>query len=182
MKIFEICPRKFFESNFLQNAWAEWNFKQKVRIQHTIWRRIPAVILECFLWLEIRFLGPLTKTCRLGSRLLKVFLLLIFVSSQSVLAIKIKPVNQSSDTTKLCWRTHKNLVKRNLLIFPVGFVFSHFHLRENETTESRNFQSRERGNSRASFYFGAIMYPAKDFQLESFCWDNLLVRPDFNYE
>ena len=135
-----------------------------------------AVILECLLWLEIRFLGPLTKTCRLGSRLLKVFLLLIFVSSQSVLAIKIKPVNQSSDTTKLCWRTHKNLVKRNLLIFPVGFVFSHFIWEKNEATESRNFQSWERTNSRPSIYFGAIMYPAKDLQLESFCWDDVLVR------
>ena len=127
MKNFEISQRKFFESNLLQNAWAEWNFKQKVRIQHKIWRRILAVILESFLWLEIRFLGPLTKTCWLGSWLLKVFLLLIFVSSQYVLAIKINPVNWSSDTIiKLCWRTHKNLVKRNLLIFPVGFVFSHF--------------------------------------------------------
>ena len=42
----------------------------------------------------------MTKTCRLGSRLLKVFLLLIFVFSQSVLAIKIKPVKYSSDTKR----------------------------------------------------------------------------------
>ena len=50
-------------------------------------------ILEYFLWLEVIFLTTLTKTCRLGSWLLKVFLWLIFVSSQSVMTIKIKPVN-----------------------------------------------------------------------------------------
>ena len=75
--------------------------------------------------------------------------------------------------------THKNIVKRNLLS---RLISSHCHLRENETTESRCVQLRVHRISRAAIYFDPINYHAKDLQLENFCWNDLLVRRDFNYE
>ena len=69
IKIFQIRPRKFLKSNFLENAWAENFFWLQIRIQRKISRRPVCVHMGCiFVFHPFPLIQRITPTQSLFSR------------------------------------------------------------------------------------------------------------------